>query len=67
MILYNNQEIKNIYDSVNDAKDFWPVTNLLINICEEYPAQKTIYLYVISIQKYRKLIDNNNNNELEIV
>ena len=47
MILYNNQEIKKIYDSVNDAKDFWRVTNLLINICEEYPAQKTMYLYAI--------------------
>jgi hypothetical protein len=67
MILYNNQEIKKIYDSVNDAKDFWRVTNLLINICEEYPEQKTIYLYAISIQKFRKLTEENNNNELEVV
>ena len=57
MRLYNHQEIKNIYDSVNDVKDFWRVTNLLINICEEYPEQKTMYLYSISIQKFRKLTE----------
>ncbi len=67
MRLYSNQELKKIYDNVNNSKEFWRVTNTLINICDEYPEQKTLYLLQISVIKYRELIGGNNNNELEIV
>jgi hypothetical protein len=64
MILYNNQEIKIIFEQVIDMKEFWRVCNLFMNICDEFPLQKTEYLYYISLSKYKKLIDEIDGNEL---